>query len=135
MRRILTVAVFVVVLIVASHPMMAASVGQTPSGSTSGAPSIATSPSRQPFKNLFGASLLPQGTPAQRPAFPSRPLPPGPSSEVRVVCGMTLIPTDPTVDRAIRRVVPDASRRFAIVAVPPPPCESAEGTTSSPPRR
>lgn len=43
----------------------------------------------------------------------------------KVVCGMTIIPADPTIDPGIAAELPNTSMRFTIRAVEPPTCRSA----------
>ena len=76
-----------------------------------------------PFSKLFRpstplvkpeASVSPNETTATPPFRP--PVQP------RVVCGMTMIPVDPTFDANIRRPVPPSGAKFTIKTVKPPVC-------------
>jgi hypothetical protein len=57
------------------------------------------------------------------PNAPRKPLPapPATTTSPSVVCGMTLIPANPAVDRAMKRATP-TDRQFTIRAVEPTVC-------------
>lgn len=78
-----------------------------------------------PFSKLFRPStpLLKPGTPVSSPDgnTGNRLLPP-PVQQPRVVCGMTMIPVDPSFDANIRRPVPPSGAKFTIKTVKPPVC-------------
>lgn len=91
-----------------------ASAGQTP-------PSVAPAqtPQAKPYESLFAPSgQIRPAPPAPRVVVPEREAAPKP----RVVCGMTLIPADPTVDPRIAVTPPQTATRYTILAVPPPMC-------------
>ena len=79
-----------------------------------------------PRANLFETLPSQQGksSPPQRFWFPT----PAPNvrlaSKPTVVCGMTLIPADPNVDRGIRHELPENGPKFPIGAVAPTVCRS-----------
>jgi hypothetical protein len=45
-------------------------------------------------------------------------------SSAKVVCGMTVIPADPTFDARMRHAVPDRGTRFAIRSLEPGICQT-----------
>jgi hypothetical protein len=61
------------------------------------------------------ASLFIAPLPAQAIGQPA-------SQPQTIVCGMTLIPADPKMDAAIRRVVPENGPTFKIKTLEPPDC-------------
>ncbi len=67
-------------------------------------------------KNALGAQITPPNAPLKGPAPP-----PATSASPTVVCGMTLIPANPGVDRAMKRAAP-SDRQFTIRAVEPTVC-------------
>jgi hypothetical protein len=77
-----------------------------------------------PFSKLFHPS-----TPLVKPDAPTSPpdantanrLLPSPV-QPRVVCGMTMVPVDPSFDANIRRPVPSSGAKFTIKTVKPPVC-------------
>jgi hypothetical protein len=77
-----------------------------------------------PFSKLFRPP-----TPPLKPDTPVSP-PEGstanrllsPPVQPRVVCGMTMIPVDPSFDANIRRPVPLSGAKFTIKTVKPPVC-------------
>lgn len=74
------------------------------------------------FSKLFNppsTSFFKQPVPSDGNAG-SQTLPP--RQTPRVVCGMTLIPVDPSFDANIRRPVPDSGAKFTIKTVKPPVC-------------
>lgn len=79
------------------------------------------------FANLFGGQPGPSPK-APTPAPPlfgvkPQPQPPMPSQQApRVVCGMTLVPTDPKLDPKIRRVPPQNGVKFSMKRLSPPIC-------------
>ena len=81
-------------------------------------PTIALPPNANPFGNLFAPSSKRSSPP--RFLFPTPDLRIAPKSTV--VCGLTLIPGDPSVDPAIRHEVPEDGPRFSIRTVDPKLC-------------
>ena len=67
----------------------------------------ASPPRKNPFSKLFAPDLKPQPREASKPT---------------VVCGMTLIPIDPSIDPKIVVAPQQSDTRFTIRAVPPPVC-------------
>ena len=79
---------------------------------------------KNPFTNLFARELQP---PAPAPVTVALPIAvvsatPLVDKHPRVVCGMTLVPVDPDLDAAMRRVVPETGPKFTIRLVPPRLC-------------
>jgi hypothetical protein len=71
-------------------------------------------------KNPYGRLFEPQPVrvaPVQASRTPADDLKP------RVVCGMTVIPADPSIDPKIRIKREDSQTRYTIRAVPPPICK------------
>jgi hypothetical protein len=117
--------VVLAVLLVAVHVPVAAE-GQatrslSPQGGVSAA--VATSarhPSSTPFSGLF-ASPLGIATARSAPGpFPIsfNPATQPPTTQPRLVCGLTVVPVDPAFDAGIRRLMRDGSARFTIRLVP-----------------
>jgi hypothetical protein len=102
-------AVVVALTLVAAQPAIA---GQRPS-SPSPTTRFGALRQAQPYKNLF-TPATPAPVATQSAALePSKPT---------VVCGMTLIPTNPKIDPKIR-VTPKADgTRYTIRAIEPPTC-------------
>jgi len=81
---------------------------------------------KPPFSKLFQPP-----TPLPKPSPPANPLKsaqivPAPSREpAKVVCGMTLMPADASLDPHIIRRVPDAGVKFYLDADPRVPCDAA----------
>lgn len=71
---------------------------------------LAGSPRKDSFKKLF--NVAPAGRSSQ-PESRTKP---------KVVCGMTVIPVDPSIDPRIRVDVAKAETKFTIRAVQPPIC-------------
>jgi hypothetical protein len=69
-----------------------------------------------PYSGLF----KPNGRERAAAAIP--PAPPGVDTAPRVVCGMTVVPVDPSLDRGIAVSPSDRSTRFTIRGVEPPIC-------------
>jgi hypothetical protein len=70
-----------------------------------------------PFASLFGAKPTPgASTPAQQSQWSSAQKP-------AVVCGMTVLPADPTIDPRIRVTAFRSGIRFTIRSVRPPVCQ------------
>jgi hypothetical protein len=70
-----------------------------------------------PFGNLFGAKPTPRSSPpAQQAQWSS-------AQKRTVVCGMTVLPADPTIDPKIRVSAPRSGVRFTIRSVQPPVCQ------------
>jgi hypothetical protein len=67
-----------------------------------------------PSTPFFKPASSPDGSPADQ-TLPARQMP-------RVVCGMTMIPVDPSFDANIRRPVPPSGPKFTIKTVKPPLC-------------
>lgn len=67
----------------------------------------ANPPRKNPFSKLFAPDPKPQPREAGKPT---------------VVCGMTLIPADPSIDPKIVVAPQRGNTRFTIRAVPPPVC-------------
>jgi hypothetical protein len=87
------------------------------------APSRATPPQKDPFSRLFQEPAIPQ-TPPERQAPPDPD--PGlktPADQARVVCGLRVIPVDPTVDPKMRIAVPDTGIDYKIRRIQPPVCK------------
>jgi len=72
---------------------------------------------RDPYGRLFEAPVLTPTTPVRGLSAPL----PG-TGQPRVVCGMTLIPIDPSVDPKIYVEPRRSDTRFTIRAIPPPVC-------------
>jgi hypothetical protein len=76
-----------------------------------------------PFSKLFRPTppLLKPSTPPpaanvlNRPSLPARP-------SVKIVCGMTLMPVDSSLDPKIERRVPSTGTTFTLRTVKPPVC-------------
>jgi hypothetical protein len=77
-----------------------------------------------PFSKLFRPStpLLRPGAGVSPPDGNTANLPVQPPLSPRVVCGMTMIPLDPSFDANIRRPVPPSGEKFTIKALKPPVC-------------
>jgi hypothetical protein len=86
----------------------------------------ATPPSRKdPFGRLFRDPNIPQTPPEwhQPQAAPHvRPQDAGETPKPRVVCGLRIIPLDPSVDPKMRIPVPDTGVDFKIRRLNPPVC-------------
>ena len=84
-------------------------------------------PKANPFGNLFAPSSKPPSPP--RYLFPTPTFNQRPSLRIVpksiVVCGLTLIPADPSVDSAIRHDVPEDGPRFSIRSVEPKLCRTS----------
>ncbi|HEV8397632.1 MAG TPA: hypothetical protein VGQ37_25290 [Vicinamibacterales bacterium] len=85
-------------------------------------------PKGNPLGNLFALSSKPPSpprflfpTPTPTPTL-NQPSDPRVAAKPTVVCGLTLIPADPNVDRAIRHEVPEDGPRFLIRSVDPRIC-------------
>jgi hypothetical protein len=84
-----------------------------------------------PQKNVFGNLLQPPVKAASPPRllFPTPTFNQRPSLRIvpksTVVCGLTLIPADPSVDSAIRHDVPEDGPRFSIRSVEPKLCRTS----------
>ena len=134
MRHVFPIAL-VIYAITSPIGLWAAGGGQPASGSTQGGIFGASPHARQPFKDLFPSPLQPRSEAVPKPRlFKVRPSPPSRTSAASVVCGMTVLPVDPTFDAAIRRPRPKEAPESIIRAVPPPPCEH-EAIAGSSPRR
>jgi len=109
--RVTSLLVFLGLTLVSSGSA-AAQTNSSP-GSTYSSPS---------FSKLFAppsASFFKQPVPSDGNAA-KETLPP--RQPPRVVCGMTLIPVDPSFDANIRRPVPPSGAKFTITTVKPPVC-------------
>jgi hypothetical protein len=104
--------------------------GVLPAPSSSASGDATTGPRLPPaqgataFGNLFGKPGKPASTrPLQftTPSLAQRAAE-RVSQQPAVVCGMVLIPADPTLDSAIRHVVPESGPTFAIRTVTPKDC-------------
>jgi hypothetical protein len=74
-------------------------------------------PKRDPYRNLFGPSPRLQNI-RPRPGTP-RAVAPTP----KVVCGMVVVPADPSVDPKIFARQPDGTRTFSMRSLAPPMCK------------
>lgn len=95
-------------------------------------PGVRQSPATPLFKPsapLFPAGPAPSAPPLKpsRPLFPVDPKAPpkalrqgGPPA--RIVCGLLLVPGDPSIDPEIIRPVPSDGTRFTLKAIKPPLC-------------
>lgn len=70
-----------------------------------------------PYKKLFQQPPLDQTARAQRRADTAA------STAPRVVCGMTVIPMDPSIDPKMIIPRPPGDTRYTIRAIPPPICK------------
>jgi hypothetical protein len=92
------------------------------------APTVAAPQSQvaPPFSKLF----RPPSSPAPGPATPVVPFDRKSADKsalqsrlpARVVCGMTLVPVDPSLDPKIKRPVPSAGTKFTLRTYKPPVC-------------
>ena len=99
--------------------LMLASPGSAVAQTDSAPRSTYSTPS---FSKLFtppATSFFKQPVPSDAKAG-NQTLPPG--QPPRVVCGMTMIPVDPSFDPNIRRPVPPSGATFTIKTVKPPVC-------------
>ena len=69
-----------------------------------------------PYKKLFQPQDLRAAARAQQDKSPQPARP-------NVVCGMTVIPTDPSIDPKMIERPKDDNTRYTIRAVPPPACK------------
>jgi hypothetical protein len=70
-----------------------------------------------PYSGLFQPAPLvkpTEGTQATQPATSAKP---------KVVCGMTIIPADPSIDPKFTKVPPDRSTKFTMRLIEPPICK------------
>ena len=108
-------AVVVALTLVAAQPVTA---GQLPSGSSPTTRFGALRPQAQPYKNLFkAATLLPSVATPSAATDPSRPT---------VVCGMTVIPTNPKIDPKMTVTPKTDGTRYTIRAIEPPICNPSK---------
>ncbi len=71
---------------------------------------------RDPYRQLF--------QPEDKKTPPSAPSPSVDRPQPRVVCGMTIVPADPTIDPKIAvKPRPDDTTRYAIRGITPPICK------------
>ena len=70
---------------------------------------------KDPFERLFAP-------PKRQASLPASPQQREPEPRPKVVCGMVLIPADPSIDPRIRFEAPKRDTRFTIRAVQPPVC-------------
>jgi hypothetical protein len=77
---------------------------------------------KDPYRNLFGERLRAEKpTPSPKLATPSPPPPQSPQAPT-IVCGMRIVPADPSVDPKIR-VIPPAGVEHSMRIVIPPMCK------------
>jgi hypothetical protein len=75
----------------------------------------------KPPANLFGQKKVPPKPPVVDWSW--RPSPESHSAGTpKVVCGMTLVPADPIVDRKMRVVAPNEGTQFTLRAIQPTVC-------------
>ena len=88
------------------------------------ASALAESQVAPPFSKLFrpASPVLRQGTPATPPGGNLTNQAAPPFQPPKVVCGMTMIPVDPSFDANIRRPVPPSGAKFTIKTVKPSLC-------------
>jgi hypothetical protein len=84
---------------------------------------VQPTPLHSPPWNLFGVSRkTPKTTTPTLVSVPSLHAPP-PTTRPVVVCGLTLIPADSSVDAAIRRPIPSNDALFAMRSIVPMECQ------------
>lgn len=97
---------------------------QLAQGSRQGGIVGATSDHGAPFQDLFQGSVQPQPSAGATPRpLATTPAKAGAGPRANVVCGMTLVPTDPATDPGIRAPHPADGPKPTVRAVPPPSCE------------
>jgi hypothetical protein len=74
-----------------------------------------TTTGKNPYSRLF--------EPQAKMAPPQRSGAPAAESKPRVVCGMTVIPADMSIDPKMQMKRKDSPTRYAIRSVPPPMCK------------
>lgn len=125
-------AVALGVLAVAS-PRDSRAAGVLASGATVNETGGPVSSRPQPFANLFPIPQQRRPEPAPRPRLFTGA--PPPSTGSRVVCGLTVVPVDPTFDASMRRSLPPGAPTPASRAVPAPGCgQGMRSERPSPPR-
>jgi len=70
-----------------------------------------------PYKGLFRPAPLVKPTERSEAAQPST------AAKPKVVCGMTMIPADPSLDPKFTKTPPDRATKFTIRAVDPAICK------------
>ena len=84
---------------------------------------FSTRDQKDPYRNLFRVPdrmNLPSPTAGPAAKDPSTQSPP--PGEPRVVCGMTIIPVDPTLDAGMHLTQPDTGTEYTMRVLKPPIC-------------